>query len=905
MAYRKKLIEVALPLDDINFECSREKSLRHGHPSTMHLWWARRPLAACRAVLFASLVDDPSSRPDLFPTLDDQEIERQRLFTLIRKMVIWENLSKEELWNDIRSTIVSSCESEVPPVLDAFCGGGSIPLEAQRLGLESFGADLNPVAVMITKALVELPKVRSGLPPVHKSDNVLGNSAEWERAQGLAEDIRHYGSWMCAKAKDKIGVHYPHYVVNGSAAQTVVAWIWARTVMCPNPGCQVRTPLVRSFWLSKKKGREAWVETTVVDRTVEFSVQCNAKGPRVEGTVNRQGAVCVSCNAPIPFDHIRKEAKENPRSLEPVPMAMVVDGGRNRKYVDFTLDQRDASLVERAQYNENANLPQQALGFRVRAYGYESYFDLFSDRQLLALTTFSDLVIEARDQIVADGGTEEYANAVATYLAFAVDRSADYWSSLCSWHVNRETLRNVFTRQAIAMAWDYAEANPFSTSSGNWLGAIGWIAEVVEQLPAQGPAHVLQHDASTPIDGQKFLISIDPPYYDNIGYADFSDFFYMWMRRSLKSLYPDIMSTLMTPKSLELVATPYRFEGSRDRAREHFEQGIHKAFAWMRDAQDERFPMTIYYAFKQSEDRDGTGHISTGWESMLQGLLDAGIGVVGTWPMRSEMANRMLASGTNALASSIVLVCRPLIATAPLATRREFIQTLHLELPKAIRTLTATSIAPVDLAQASIGPGMEIFSRFSRVIDSEGRSIKVGEALALINTALNDIVSEQEGELDSDTRWAVAWFEQNGFKAGKYGDAEVLSKANNIAISRLIEEGIVESNPGLVRLRGIGELPERVEYLESPSISIWMVTHQLIHLLVEGGEHAAAELFGQIGGLKDSSRDLAYRLYLICEKKKWSEEAQMYNILVTSWNGMLEQAGKNTAGRPQQLELKA
>jgi putative DNA methylase len=862
MSYRKKLIEVSMPLEAINQESAREKSIRHGHPSTLHLWWARRPLAACRAVLFASLVDDPSAHPDKFPTEEEQQAERQRLHDLIGKI---ETVGNKQVvrglvsWDDIKtdetgtSPIIEAAQKEIarclawennhepptepeavrkylqeyaPPVYDPFCGGGSIPLEAQRLGIEAHGSDLNPVAVLITKALIEIPPKFKDKPPVNPEARKTKDINQWRGAQGLAEDVRYYGQWMRDEAEKRIGHLYPQVELpkeHGGGDATVIAWLWARTVKCPNPACGCQMPLVSSFELSKKKGKEAWVDP-IVDNSqssplIRFEVK-TGKGKPIEGTTSRKGAVCLACATPTNLDYVRSEGKAGRMNAQ--LMAIVAEGNKGRIYLSPNDEHEKIAVSAQPEWKPNQQL-QGKCRVSVPLYGMNTFADLFTSRQLVALTTFSDLVKEAREKIKADavaaGMTDDslslndggisavaYAEAIATYLAFAVDRLSDRNSTICSWDISRDSTRNTFARQAIPMTWDYAEANPLSDSTGNFLGALDWVTTVIKQSSYNASGFVKQIDATTSdIYRESIVVSTDPPYYDNIGYADLSDFFYVWLRRSLSSIYPDLFSTLLVPKEPELVATPYRFGGSKQKAKEFFETGLNKAFERMRKMASDKYPLTVYYAFKQTEndsnDKNGNSAIaSTGWETMLEGLIQAGFSITGTLPMRTEMESRALARiGTNTLSSSIALVCRPRLDDAPSATRRQFLKQLQTEFPTDLKNLQQGNIAPVDLAQASIGLGMSVFSRYSKVLEADGNPMRVRTALQIINSYIDEFLNEQEGEFDPDTRWALTWFEQYQFEEGQYGDAETLSKAKNTSIKGLEEAGILVAKNGKVR----------------------------------------------------------------------------------------------------------
>ncbi len=932
--YKKKLIEVALPLEAINQESAREKSIRHGHPSTLHLWWSRKPLSTCRAVLFASLVDDPSSHPEQFPTEEAQERERERLFRIIKELVKWENSKNEQILEAARAEIRKSTGGNPPPVLDPFCGGGSIPLEAQRLGLEAHASDLNPVAVLITKALIEIPPKFAGRTPVHPQDKQLVQR-DWRGASGLAEDVRYYGQWMREAAEKRIGHLYPKVKLSkedGGGEATVIAWLWARTVKCPNPACGAKMPLTSKFWLSTKKGKQAWVEPVIDKRhkTVRFEVRSGRGAPPAAPKVTKgAGFRCLVCGEVAPKEHIRGEFRAKRASTQ--MMAIVAEGRAGRVYV--RPDDKHIEIARQAkpkwipEEEMNEDTPNLVSG---RGYGIKFWHEIFSPRQLVALTTFSDLVSEARERVLADarkaglpddgkalndGGTgaTAYADALATYLAIAVGRSADAWSTIASWRQGVEATRGTFARQALPMVWDYAEANPFSEACGNWTDAsITWIVKAILSAPAGRVSQVKEVDATTPIEGvTRPLICTDPPYYDNIGYADLSDFFYIWLRRSIGRVYPELFSTVLVPKAQELVATPYRFGGDKEKARQFFETGLGKAFERMRAAHHPEYPLTVFYAFKQteveeeadSEDADGSAAASTGWETMLEGLIKAGFGVTGTWPMRSERTARSVALGTNALASSIVLVCRPRSESAPLATRREFVAALKKELPEALKALQHGNVAPVDLAQASIGPGMAVFTRYAKVLEADGRPMSVRTALQIINQELDAYLAAQEGEMDSDTRFCLAWFEQHGMNEGAFGEADVLARAKNTSVQGLVDAGVLSARAGKVRLLKRTEYEKDWDPAEDARLTVWECTQHLILQLNTKGEEGAALLCGRLGGGRsEDARALAYRLYSICERKGWAEEALAYNSLVVSWPAIQERAARlATSGRQSDL----
>ena len=913
----KKLIEVALPLEKINAESAREKSIRHGHPSTLHLWWARRPLAAARAVIWASLVDDPSSHPEQFPTEEDQNTERQRLFKILEDLVVWENSNNEKVLDAAKAEIMKSTNGNPPALLDPFAGGGAIPLEAQRLGLEAHAHDLNPVAVMINKAMIEIPPKFSGMAPVNSDAQVNSMHDAWARAEGLAEDVRYYGEWMKQEAYKRIGHLYPKVKVpeeQGGGEATVIAWIWARTVKCPNPACGCEIPLVRSFTLSKKKGHEAYVEPQFFDSKCSYTVKLGEH--KEKGTVNRTAASCVACGTSVPLDYVRSEGSNHRMGRHLI--AVVAKGKNGRAYYSPDDIQLCASQVGEPENVPCEDLPEKALGFRIQAYGITKWKDLYTNRQLTALTTFSDLVVETQKKVEADAiavgmsddhvplckgghGARAYGEAVGVYLAFAVDRQADIGSTIASWINTIGAIRNTFGRQAIPMTWDFAEANPFSSSTGCFSNMVDWIVKCIDNFPiAQFEAEVSQRDAQSDCGLRNIMISTDPPYYDNIDYADLSDYFYIWMRRSLKDSYPGLFSTVLVPKTEELIATPFRHGGSMEKAKSFFESGMLSASKQMYLYAREDVPVTIYYAYKQS-DSDADGTASSGWETMLNSIVKAGFAITGTWPMRTERGNRMRGNGSNALASSIVLVCRKRPEDAPQTTRRNLIATLRHELRPALKKLQASNIAPVDLAQSAIGPGMGVFSRYRRVLEADGTPMSVRSALQIINEELDLYFNEQVGDLDTASRFCVDLYTQYAYNVVKYGEAEVLANAKSTSIPMLAANGVVYAKAGDVHLVERADLPEKVDVDEK---NIWLLTQQLTQAMAKGGVEACAQIVASMfGSNAERAKDLAYRLYTIAEQKKWSNEAYAYNALVVAWPDIQSRAAALKLEVPEQLDL--
>lgn len=953
--YRKKLIEVALPLDAINEASTRENYIYKGNPSAVHKWWAQRPLATARAVLFAQLVDDPSAWPDLFPTEDAQEAERQRLFAVIRRLVPWEAGNDEKILNEAQLEIARSwarsCPSpmatriladnstpnevkeylalELPAVNDPFAGGGTIPLEAQRLGLRAIASDLNPVAVLLNKALVEIPPLYSGKPPVNPESQkrLLDRHVKWTGAQGLADDVRYYGAWMRARAIERVGHLYPEIQVtkqmckdrpdlkelDGTKAP-VIAWLWARTVASPNPALGgVHVPLVSSYWLSTKGEKTAWISPVIhkekKNYTFEVKMGTPSEPENVYAGTKIKGASfrCILSGVPIEPHHIRDAGKKGELGLR--LLAIVTETRRGRVYFSPNQEHEDFAKSVVPSWAPDELLPEKALGFRVQNYGISRWQDLFTSRQLGMLAQLSDLVLEARDRVIIDAreigmsagvsergsDTVAYADAVATYLAFALDKCAEYSNSLVIWYPQEDRPKGLFARHALPMVWDFAEVNVLGNIGGTFLKSTEIVADSLPSFPVCSPGTVLQADAAAPMaDFGKVIVSTDPPYYDNVPYANLSDFFYIWLRRTLKTIFPRILSTISTPKDRELVADPFRpsddEEGrprGKDGAERFFLRGMTSAMSGVAERAVDFTPITVYYAFKQTEtdkENKAASRASTGWEAFLQAMIEAGFVITGTWPVRSERQGRARDIGSNALASSVVLVCRKRDPRSSTVTRADFRRALRAELPGAVQALQHENIAPVDLAQAAIGPGMAIFSRHSKVIEADGLPMTVRSALQLINVALDEHLSAQEGEADADTRFALTWFETNGWSVGNFGDAETLAKARNISVAGIVESGILHSAAGKVRLLKRSELPADWDPRNDTRVPVWEATQHLIRRLEEqGGEEGAAALYYQLGPLADHAHDLAYRLYSVCERKGWAEDARAYNGLVTAW----------------------
>ncbi len=893
MTYKKKLIEVALPLAVINKESAREKFIRHGHPSTLHLWWARRPLAAARAVLWASLVDDPSANLDLFPTEEDQRVERKRLFSILERLVPWEATNDQRVLAEARAEIERSCGGEPPRILDPFAGGGSIPLEAARLRLKTFAGDLNPVAVMIERAMLEVPQRFSGSMPVNPE--LSNDLAMWDGARGLAADVEAYGGRLEAMARDRVGLMYPPAGNATDKSAEPLAWFWARAVQSPDPSWTGEVPLVGSWTIVNKPGKVVWVEPVVGDRVIVYRVRQG--GTPTAGTIGGGKARCIATGAAISNEYIRQEGLAGRMTQHLI--AVAVQGEKGRSYLSPTQFDLDASQVDdSACWKPVGAMSTHSQYMGTPRYGLDEWWKLFTPRQRVAIDAFcralDDLKAVILDDAISSGmkpgshlreggdGAVAYSEAVATYLAFVLDRAISRWNTLSIWHPTGEKLEHVFRMQTVQMTWAFTEANPFSRATGGWSGQIDWVTKALLHLPTSKSAETAQRDAKARIaEVENFVLCTDPPYYDNVPYSDISDFFYVWMRRTLGSIWPDECATILTPKAEELVADQYRF-GGRQAAKEHFENGMKAVFMAAVTRADKRYPASVFYAFKAAEESKD-GHTWTGWETFLEGILDAGLAITATWPIRTEMAGGVRNAGRNSLASSVVLACRPRVLSAPLATRGEFVGALRAELAPAVRLLQVENIAPVDLAQSAIGPGIAIFSRYAKVVEADGNAMTVRTALGLINEVLAEVLSGEESEFDADTRFALTWFEQFGHNPGPFGDADLLARAKDTTVAGVAEAGVVASRDGKVRLVERSELPSQWDPATDARLTVWEAAQHLIRA-VESSEIEAAALLTRLGGgLGDRARQLAYLLYGICDRKKWAEEAGAYNMLVTAW----------------------
>lgn len=867
---KKKLIEVALPLAAINDACKSDKDRKTGTIRNLHKWFAPMPVPALRALIFAALVDDPGS---------DQE--RAELLEVIEKLVASVvDTPDQETLNLARRAIRKSVGDDLPVVLDPFCGGGSTLVEAQRLGLPSEGSDLNPIAVLISKVLTEIPPVVRSEPPLHQSEFATGE--ETASLAGFIGDVLHYGQSVYDAAKGELADRYPA----GPNGDPVIAWFWARTVASPDPRFRgARTPLVGSWWLSKKKGEFGFIQPNVDHAAHRISMTIAEAGSPEPPSKGR----CLYSGSSISFEYIRDEGRQGRMGFQ--MLAMATHGALGRKHFAPTDDHLDAATSAEPEEPPLLELPDDAIGFRVQGYGLTEWREVFTQRQQLALETFARLVRDIYPQVIADGGSSDYARGVAAVLSLCVGKLAQFSSTQCLWKIDSRNGSGKaesakFGRNDLPMVMDFVETNPFGRSVGDWMQIVQTAVRALRYVEAAGPpSRVRQRDARSAgadVDGRAIVIT-DPPYFATIGYANLSDYFYVWVRSAASELYPDLFSTVATPKADELIAEPARHDGSLAAAKSYFIHGFSAVFASILRHQRDDLPLVVIYALKEQEELTEDGRLSGGWEAMLEAMLSAGLSITGTWPVRGTGSTRLRGLGANALATYVALVCRPRHPAAVPSTRREFMLALRRELDPAVAVLQHAAIAPVDLAQAVIGPGMGIFSEYSAVYEADGSKMTVRTALALINQVLDEILAQQEGDFDAETRWALAWYEQYGVNEGPFGVAESLSKAKNTAINGLEVAGVLASRAGRVRLLDRADLPANWDPETDLRITVWEIVQHLVRALDQQGEAEAARILRRVGGLGEPARELAYRLYAICERKGWAQEAIAYNALVVAW----------------------
>jgi putative DNA methylase len=944
----KKLIEVTLPLDAINAESAkRKRKAPGGYPTTFHKWFAQRPVAAARAVIFAQMVNDPSWRWELEHPAEmppnnikaSWAARRKRLFAIIEDLVKWENTTNEEILEKARSEIRKSWQEtcdinkdhpqaaeifdprKLPSLCDPFAGSGAIPMEAQRLGIDVRASDLNPVAVLINKATLEIPGQFVNLPPANPRTRSSPDawSRQWTAGQSLADDVRYYGQWMHEQAQQRVKHLYPPVKITAELAAgradllplvgqelPVIAWIWARTVRSPNPAFRdVAVPLASTFVLSTKDGRESYIDPVIRNDSYHFEVK-TGKAPlsaKVGTSAGKRAAFrCLLSGVPIDYDHIRSEGKEGRLSVR--LMAMVVDGARGRVYLSPTKQAEEVAITAALGWRPDVPLSGKCR-VNVSNYGFETFGDLFTRRQIATLSVLCSLIAEAgekarSDSTRGDRDAAAFSRAIQLYLACAVSRVADYGSAFATWRPKDSAMRSTLASQAIPMTWDFAEGSPLASSSSGFLESVKVVAKAMEFFTTAAKGVVNQGAAQSDSSYGGCVISTDPPYYDNISYADLSDFFYVWLRHSLKEVFPDLLATIAVPKAEELIAAPHR-HGGVEGAETFFLTGMTEVMRRLSTQSHPAVPITIYYAYKQSESESGTGTSSTGWETFLEAVNKAGLAVTGTWPMRTEGDNRQIGLAANALASSIVLVCRPRPVTAQTVARRTFLRELNQVLPSALDEMTRGSgddrspVAPVDLSQAIIGPGMAVFSKYAAVLEADGTPMTVQTALRLINRFL------AEDDFDHDSQFCLHWFEQYGWKEGRFGEADTLARAKGTSVDGVKQSGVLFAAGGIVRLLKWAEYPSDWSPVSDARLPVWETLHHLIRIFKAEGESGAGKVLAAVAAKAEATRQLAYRLYTLCERAGWAEDARAYNEIITSWSAIESAAAAAPKARQSDL----
>ena len=913
--YKKKLIEVALPLEDINRESVKQKTGRPktGYPTTLHKYWAQRSVATARAAIWSSLVDDPSSHPEKFPTADLQKKERLRRFDILRKLILWESTADASLWAEARKIAEEDCGGSLPPFIDPFAGSGAIPLEALRLGMSAHASDLNPLAVTIQHMLVEWPQKFANKPAVHRRNK--GGLSASTAFGNLAADVLAYGEDINEKLRGRIGEFYPPVTDSFGKEIEPGVFMWARTVPCPNPACGVLTPLVKDWKLSTRSGAHI---RPVIDRaakTINFAVQHDGVVP--EPSFNgRKGGACLMCEAPIDFVWIRKQGVAG--LINHRLMAIAAGDDYSWAFYQPTSEHESVALtVPDSTWVPRGDIPNNTRDFRTQLYGMATWASLFTPRQMLALTTLQDIIRETEADIDSDavaagyvsggeplsrGGTgaHAYAQLVRAYIHLTASNLTEWNCSVTRWSPNGPQLSSLFARQAVIMNWNYAEGSLFGKGGANFLQKLRRTVEVIDRTPTTTTGTARQADATRMVwDHDKApLVVTDPPYYDNISYSELADFFYVWLRESMRDIDPETFATISSPKSEELIMAKNRHGGDEEKAKQFFEDGLTQALHHLRSISDPDLPLSIYYAYNdtdESEDGEGNKEIgSSGWETILQSIVDAGLQIVMTYPLRSEAVGRAISTNASALAACILLVCRPRSDKAPVGTRGDFTLGLQGELSQAIERLKDGDLGALDLSQAAIGPGMAVFTRYSKVLESDGRKMTMRTALDLINKSVSEVAGKGDAMFDQQTRWCVRWFEEKGLSEGLYGDAQMLANANGLNIPELERFGVISSKGGKVQLLVGDRLPTDWDPRLDSRISSWEVLHHLIACLLPkgnplsrangGSEKEALALASALSPLLvEQAKELSYRMFDICRVRGWNQEALAYNAIGQSW----------------------
>ncbi len=929
--YKKKLIEVALPLEDINRESVKQKTGRPrvGYPTTLHKYWAQRSIATARAVIWSSLVDDPSAHPDRFPTGELQKKERLRRFDILRRLVLWESTNDTALWAEARKLAEEDCGGQLPPFIDPFAGSGVIPLEALRLGMSAHASDLNPLAVTIQHMLIEWPQRFTNAPAVHPRN--IGALEGMGPFANLAADVLAYGEDINNELKKRLLGCYPALKDQLGNEVEPGVYMWARTVPCPNPSCGTQTPIVKDWRLSTRSGAHV---RPIIDREKrEINFKVHFEGSIPEPSFNgRKGGACLMCGTPINFDWVRSQGVAG--AIKSRLMAIAAGDGYAWAFYQPTHEQEQVALTVPASiWQPRGDIPNKTRNFSTQLYGMRTWASLFTPRQMLTLTTLHDITKEFETRIVNDAitsglandspgiagggaGALAYAQLIRTYIHLTASNLADWSCSVIGWSATIPAMGHLFARQAIVMNWNYAEGSPFGKGGANFLQKLHRTVEVIERIPANNSGTARQADATRLVwaNEARPLVVTDPPYYDNISYSELADFFYVWLRESMRDIDPETFATISCPKAEELIMARDRHNGDKNKAKQFFEDGLTQALHHLRSISDPALPLSIYYAYNDTEESDDEGGNkevgSSGWETILQSIVDAGLQIVMTYPLRSEAAGRAVANNASALAACILLVCRPRPESAQVGTRGDFTVGLKAELGEAIERLKDGDLGALDLSQAAIGPGMAVFTRFSKVLESDGRKMTMRTALDLINKSVSDVAGNGDAMFDQQTRWCVRWFEQNGLTDGAYGDAQMLANAHGLNVPDLERSGVISSKGGKVQLLVGDKLPSGWDPRLDSRITSWEVLHHLLACLLPkgnpvgrasgGSEAEALELATALSpALLEQAKELSYRMFDICRVRGWDREALAYNSIGQSWADLRSVTGKGGA----QMEL--
>ncbi len=884
---KRKLIEVALPLDEINAACKADKGRKTGTIRNLHKWWAPMPLPAWRALLFAALVDDPE---------DDNQ--RVYLLDLIKRLVQHgADLPAEADLAEAQAILRKQFGENLPGVMDPFCGGGSTLVEAQRLGLESFGSDLNPVPTLISRTLSQLLPPVFGRQPLHPEVELPGGRSgqrhigfnleprTYQGYEGLIRDASYYAASIGERAWRGLKQHY-----NSRVTERVVAWLWARTAVCPNPTCGTETVLTTSWLLSKRKGETAWVEPRIEKDRVSLQVVTGRPISSLPASPKTGNGVfaCLACKSTLDGKYLRSEGVAG-RLGRRMTAVCIEENGKKRFRSATPADEAAANSVPEDSTESAPPLVGKAT-INVGLYGLSTWADLYTPRQWKTLATHADLVVDVKEGVLADGGDEGYANAIATLLGLSVGRMAQYQSSQVRWFIDSRSGAGqplpAFGRHDLPMQWDFAEPTP-EFGAGSIVGAVKSAAAGLP-MTAHGTGTVIREDARTAFRPNS-LVATDPPYFEAISYADLSDYFYVWHRRALRAIHPDLYATVAAPKANELTALATRHDGDANAARDYFIAGFTQAFENLQKSMGPGLPMLVVYA---SKEKAGAGEEIGRWSSILTAAIDSGLEITGTWPIHGTGGNRMVGIGANAVATYIVLVCRPRESNAASTSLADFNRALRRELAPAVRDLQAASILPIDLAQAAMGPGMEIYSRYRAVLDQSGSPVSVEHALSLINAALAEVLDEQEGELDAASRFAVRWWEAHGWQAASFGDADKTVRPLGISVDDVVRAQVVTSQANKVQLRGAQGLDRGWTPGKDILPTAWEAVHHLADRLIDGGgELEAAKLMAELGDLQDPAMTLVYRLHDIAAAKARTADQERYNALINSWSELLRLSG--------------